>query len=176
MPERPTVVTVFGWLNLGFGAYGLFALAASAVFLFGLLSPSNPVVALMQTGAYRAYTIGSMFFGALAGLALMAGGVGLLQSQRWGRTLTLGYAYFTIVNGLVGAVVTFVYLLLPLMDNAASTPETAGAIGGAVGALFGTCFSLLYPGALIYGMSRRDLRDYLDAVDAPEAGAGGTGR
>lgn len=155
--KRPTSVTVFGILSLVFAAFGLFG------FISALLLPllpgqeNNPMFVLMRDNpGYAVWHKVSIGLSLLGTVALALSGVGLLKLRPWGRTLSVGYAIFSIVVVLVAGYFNYLYLFGPMMEQASQTDgaEAAGAIGAAVGAMFGTCFGLLFPILTLIFMTR----------------------
>lgn len=167
-PARPAAVTVFGILNLVFGALGLCGTAGSAAMFFALpQNPNvrNPVLDLMAgSPAYRLFTQVTVGLGFIAAIVLIIAGIGLLQTKSFGRTLSIGYSIYAILSGIVGLVMSFVFLVKPLLEQAqaaGSGPEQAGAIGGMIGGLFGGCLGMAYPILLLIFMCRRNVVEAL---------------
>ncbi len=162
---RPTSATVFGILNLLFACLGLCGVVFGAISLFATQMipdmPPNPAMELMkQNEPYYMFTIVMMALGFVATLALGLGGIGLLMMRSWGRTLSIGYAVYTILAGIVGMIANWVWLIQPLLEQAdamAAGPEKAGAIGGAIGGGIGGCIGLIYPVLLLIFMMRPSL-------------------
>ncbi|MCS6862293.1 MAG: hypothetical protein NZT92_18470 [Abditibacteriales bacterium] len=158
--QRPTSVTVFGILNIVFGAMGVICMPFS--FLMLLIpqppgAPPNPVIDLMtRTPFLRTWTIGVGVLGTIAAIVLIVAGIGLLTMQAWGRLTSIGCAVYQIVSGIVGMVVNYIFLIGPLMEQVRQSggPEAAGAIGGALGGTIGGCIGLIYPLLLLIFMTR----------------------
>jgi hypothetical protein len=159
---RPTSVTVFGVLNLVFAALGLCGLCFGVIPLLAMQSipnqPPNPVLELLQENqAYYVFTIVSMALGFVATVALGLAGYGLLNMRPWGRHLSIVYAVYAIIAGIVGMIANWIWLIGPLMEQAGAAgagPEQAGAVGGAVGGMFGGCIGMIYPVLLLIFMTR----------------------
>lgn len=164
MAIRPTAVTVFGILNLVFAGMGLFGLCCGIIPLLTMNSiqampnqPPNPVLELMKENqAYFVFIVVTMVLGLVATLVLACGGYGLLKMRPWGRHLSIVYAVYTILAGIVGLIANWFWLFTPLMEQArqASGPEQAGAIGGLVGGVCGGGIGLIYPVLLLIFMTR----------------------
>jgi hypothetical protein len=155
--QRPTVVTVFGILNIGFAAIGLIGAAATLLMFRFLPTTGNPVLQLMNENALlKAWTDVSLVIGAVASVGLLAAGIGLLMMKNWARVLSLVYGVYAILSGVVGMVLTVVLLCKPLLDTAGKHhgPEIVAAIAGAIGGTVGGCISLIYPILLIIFMTR----------------------
>jgi hypothetical protein len=167
-PVRPASVVVFGILNLVFGLLGLCGMAGSAAMFFALpqdVRVRNPVLELLASSpGYRLFTQVTVGLGFIATIVLIAAGIGLLQTKSFGRTLSIGYSIYAILSGIIGLVVTFVFLVRPLLEQAQAPgrgPEQAGAIGGMIGGLFGGCLGMVYPIVLLIFMCRRNVAEAL---------------
>jgi hypothetical protein len=159
--QRPTSVTVFGILNIVFAAFGIFGMLATLVlFLPHSGASHNPVIQLIQDSpAYAAWLEFSMAIGAVAAMALLAAGIGLLLLKPWARIVSIIYAIYAIVMTIVGTVVNYFLMVRPLLEQAQQQHGTAaaGAIGGAVGGAIGGCFGLIYPILLLVFMHRANV-------------------
>ena len=165
--QRPTSVTVFGILNLVFGAlglcgvgFGVFGLVIMANLLEGEMPP-NPQFDMLQNPAYQAYTYVVLGLNLIAAIVLAIAGIGLLKLKSWGRSLSIGYGAYAIIMQLVGLAVAFLFVVKPMMDAAeqGNDPQAQGQmIGGAVGAVFGGCFGLVYPVLLLIFMFRPNVK------------------
>lgn len=167
-PVRPASVTVFGILNIVFGAMGICGAAFSAA--TWLVIPRNadlrnPVLELMaQSPAYRLFNQVGTALGFVAAIVLIVAGIGLLQTKPFGRTLSIGYSLYAILSALVGVIFSFVFLVKPLLEKAQAAgggPEQAAAIGGMVGGALGGCIGTVYPILLLIFMCRRNVAEAL---------------
>ncbi|HEY0455073.1 MAG TPA: hypothetical protein VGE41_01765 [Verrucomicrobiae bacterium] len=159
--KRPTSATVFGVLNIIFAGFGLIGLLGT-LFLFTAAAPNinNPVVKLIhENPTYAAFMKISIPLGIISSAVLLASGIGLLRLKNWARKLSIGYAIYALVFGLIGVAVNFLFLFRPLIEQASQHPgpETSTAIGGAVAGTFGGCIGLIYPILLIIFMTRPKL-------------------
>ena len=105
--------------------------------------------------AYYAFTMVTMALGFVATIALGLAGYGLLNMRPWGRHVSIVYALYAIIAGIVGMIVNWIWLIGPLMekaDAAGAGPEQAGAIGGVMGGVLGGCVGLIYPIVLLIFM------------------------
>ena len=163
--KRPTSVLVFGILNLAFAAMGVFGLLATAAMMFAPQSAAmqqalqnNPVMQLIQKNPdYALFTKISTLAGGAAIMALALAGVGLLLLWPWGRYLSILYAFYAIIAGMIGAMVNYHFIFGPMLEkfsHARPGPEQAALIGGTVGGLFGACFGMIYPVLLLIFMFR----------------------
>jgi hypothetical protein len=162
---RPASLIVFGILNILFGVLGLCGTAGSSAMFFVQLprDPAipNPMLDLLDSNpTFRLFMQVTIVLGGLASLVLLAAGIGLLLTKAWGRTLSVGYAWYAIVAAIIGTVVNWVYLIQPLMAAMKDVegPAAMGVVGGAVGGLLGGLFSLVYPVVLLVFMNRSAVR------------------
>ena len=175
--QRPTSVTVFGILNLVFGAMGLCGVLWSLAMLYGPIAEQvakdNPVLREMQANrAFSVYSYVATALGFVFTLVLLAAGVGLLRMRPWGRTASIVYGVYGIFSASAGTLFTFLFVLEPMLEKNQELPaaERAGVIGGVVGGVFGACFGLVYPVLLLVFMFRGNV------VAAFAAAAQGDGR
>ena len=108
-----THIKILGWLHIIFGALGLlsaFGILASS-FLGGLFSGH-------LFGALGGILTGAVFalIAFLSGITGLAAGVGLLQHQRWARTLTLLLSIFSLIRWPIGTIIG-VYGLWVLLSS-----------------------------------------------------------
>lgn len=171
--SRPASLIVFGILNILFGVLGLCGTAGSSAMFFMDLprDPAipNPMLDLIASNpTFRLFMQVTVVLGGLASLVLLVAGVGLLLTKAWGRTLSVGYAWYAIVAGIVGLLVNWVYVMQPMLAamKGAEGPAAFGAIGGLVGGLIGGLVSLAYPIVLLAFMNRTALRAALAPREA----------
>ena len=104
--KRPTAITVFGVLNIGFAALGLIGILFAAAVFSMARNSGNPMLDIMRSNpSYAAWIKITIPLGVLSSLALLASGIGLLMMKNWARKLAIAYAIFSLVFGLVGQVV-----------------------------------------------------------------------
>jgi hypothetical protein len=170
--QRPVSATVFGALNIVFALFGVFSLFMS-IALFSAEGPSaNPMVKIIrENSAYAGWLKITIPIGIIACAVLMACGIGLLLMKRWARKLSIGYAIFAVVFGLIGMAINVAFLLLPMIQQAQQQhgPEAAAAIGGAIGGTFGGCFGMIYPILLLIFMTRPKIVAAFNASAMPPA-------
>lgn len=155
--QRPTSVTVFGILNIVFAAFGIFGLIFSIALFYLPADTNNPVIKLIhESPAYAAWIKVCIPLGLLSCAVLLAAGIGLLRLRPWGRTLSIAYAIYAVVFGLVGTVVNFIFVTQPMIEQAHQQqgPQAAGAMGAVIGGSIGGCFGLIYPVLLLIFMLR----------------------
>ncbi len=102
-----------------------------------------------------------MAVGAVFTIILGLAGIGLLMFRSWGRTLSIVYVIYAFISMIVGIVINFCFLLPPLLEKQAALPpgpEKAGAMGGIVGILAGSCIGFIYPIILLIFMYRPNVK------------------
>jgi len=159
--QRPTSVTVFGILNIGFAVVGFVSLLVT-ILMFAMVrdTTNNPVLQLIHNNpGYAAWMNLSLVLGFLARAVLLTAGIGLLKLKPWARTLSIVYGIYEIVMVLVGTTVNYVFLMQPMLEQAHGKqgPEAAAAIGGAIGGTVGGCFGIIYPVLLLIFMMRANV-------------------
>ena len=155
--QRPAAVNTFGILNIVFAALAVFGTIASLAVFSMTDASNNPLVKVLRDNpAYGAWLKFTIVLGLVAAAVLLAAGIGLLRLQPWGRKVSIGYAIYAILFSLLNTVISFLFVLRPLLAEAAQKqgPEAAGAIGGVIGGSVGSCFGLIYPILLLIFMTR----------------------
>lgn len=166
---RPASLTVFGILNILFGVLGI-CVTAGGVLPFVMEIPSdpaipNPMLDLIKSNAtYRTFLIVSLALGAIVAALLLAGGIGLLLSKAWGRTLSIVYGWYSIVAAIVGMGVNW-YVMQPLLAKMqeGGGPGQVAVTAGIVGGLIGGCVGMIYPIVLLVFMNRPAIRHAVGA-------------
>ncbi|MCX7886933.1 MAG: hypothetical protein N3B01_06740 [Verrucomicrobiae bacterium] len=164
MTQRPTSVTVFGVLNIVFGAWALlctpFGLAMEPL----MQADGNPVLRAMQDNeVYRLWTIGDSLLGMLAGAVMVAAGIGLLQLKPWARLTSIGLAIYSLIDCVLN-IGMLVFVFMPLVEGVkmGGGREQAAAlgalIGGIVGGSAGCCLDMIYSILLLGFMSRPNVK------------------
>ncbi len=171
--NRPTSVTVFGVLNIIFGALGLLSIVFSAAMFFAPQPDmSNPAIRIFsRTPILMLWMKVGVVLGSVTSVAVLASGIGLLQLRPWARTASIIYGVYAIIMGMVGTVINYLFLFGPLMEEAQHSrgPEAAGAIGGAIGGVAGGLIGLIYPVLLLVFMYRPNVVAAF-SVDEPQSG------
>lgn len=155
--SKPVSVIVFGILNIVLGALGLFGALFSLFLFYNVEDSSNPVIKIMaEHPLYLAFTKISIVISSIFVVLLIASGIGLFLLKPWARLCSLAYAIITIVMGIIGLILNFLFLLGPLLETARQSqgPQAAAAVGGAFGGIFGGVLGLLYPILVIIFMTR----------------------
>lgn len=167
---KPVSLTVFGIINIVWGALGLCGFVGTGVQYFVLSAQQqqapNPVFDLMRDNAtYFGYMMASMVLGFFATIALITGGIGLLNGKMYGRTLSIAYALYAIVFGILGIVFNLLFLITPMMEqlgNVPQGPQRTGAMAGFIGVTVGSGLcGLIYPIVLLIFMMRAPIVNYL---------------
>jgi len=170
MPQRPASINIFGILNIVFAVMGIIGLLGGAALLFAAPDLNNPMIKIMRENpGYATWLKISFLLGIPSCAVLAASGIGLLLLKPWARILSVIYAVYAIVLGLIGTVLNVIFLVLPMLHQAQGQngPEAAGAIGGAIGGSVGGCIGLIYPVLLLIFMTRPKLVDAFRANNTP---------
>lgn len=171
--QRPTSVTVFGVLNIVFAGFGIIGVIAAIVMFATMDESSNPIVRIMrESPGFAAWMKLSLPLNLAATAALLTSGIGLLGMRSWARKLTLGYAIYAIVFGVIGTAVNAMCVMGPMLEEASHLegPEAAGAMGGAIGGTVGGCIGLIYPILLLVFLTRpKFVAAFHPSVPSPES-------
>ena len=109
MRSPPVTGMIFGILNIGYGAFNLLGLLFLQVILNSVAqNPNSPFKSFFTDPDQMHWMRISGLITAVAGIFLMAAGVGLLLRQNWGRILSLAWAIFDVL---------FVLASIPLSWN-----------------------------------------------------------
>ena len=155
--NRPTSVTVFGILNIVWGALGLCGPSALLITLRVRTMMENPVMTVMTDDPLLyGWLIGSQILGLIAAIVLVAAGIGLLGLKPWARTASIVYAIYAIVGVALGTIInlTVVFPRVAELVQQAPAPRGAGMMGGMVGGTCGGVVWLAYPILLLIFMTR----------------------
>ena len=151
MQARPVSAMVFGILNIGFGAFNLLALLVlQALAGSGGAAAHSPLKAFYSDPSQLHWMWVSGVINSVAGLFLVAAGVGLLLCRNWGRICSLAWAAFDILFVLASAPLSWKYARM-------AAPSQFGDIFALFVTAFGLIFSLAYPIALLIFMTRPKL-------------------
>ena len=182
---RPTSVTVLGILNIILGSMWLVGGMCGAASL-----PLSMLVGRAEMSGYQlsrplmAWSAIESFVGAIVGLLFLLGGIGLLRSRPWGRTISIGAAIAKLV---VSALTQGVSILLGAsmlrgghilgMEHLDMPKEVMGFVAAMmfVGACFGLVFNMAYPVTLLVFMFTRRVRTYFAGLGEEGIPSGGTG-
>jgi hypothetical protein len=135
MRQRPISVTIFGILNIGFGFFDLFVTLFS-MFVLPRMNMAAPMLKQLQDNHWTKIT---MPLDAIAAVALLAAGIGLLLSQNWARIVSIIDSIYSILASMAGGIVS--------LKSATSGIMMAVSVITMVG-------SLVYPVLLIVFMTR----------------------
>jgi hypothetical protein len=173
---RPTVVTVLGVLNIVFGGLGLLTSLVNLILpntpLYRQLGKGNMAIDFMnRSEAFQSYMQVASILGVVGSVVLIVAGIGLLKMRPWSRPLSIAYAVFAIVSGIVGTVVTYQTVFVPMIEQAATPQERIIATSASIGGIGGGFAGLLYPVALIFLLLRKTVGAAFSQARAREPGA-----
>ncbi len=163
-PPPSGLAKTIGILNIVFGSIGLLSVPFALIGLLAQSANSSGVNALLNTPFLIGYQIVAMVLGGILSILLLIAGIGLCKRQRWGRTLSLVYAWTSVAMGVIGLLVTAVNIWSPLFRVASEldSPDlwmtVWGAIGGGLGAF---CFGAIYWIAVLVTMNISTVRNSL---------------
>jgi hypothetical protein len=185
-PYRPSAVLVVAILQITFGALALLCTLCGAFQVVGgnkLLMPAgNPQAAQQQqfqddmertleekVPHYQLVQYSNLVLGPLAGAVMIVSGIGLLKMRRWGRWLTIGYACYNIVSGILSFIFTITYTIPAMrefVEAESRKPNLPPGQGPALsmtgmmasGIAYGTLALMIYPIGLLIVMFMPDVR------------------
>lgn len=155
--STPTVLIVFGVLNIVFGCLGLCGSIFGTIGLFAPQPPGqqNPILDAMENPVYETVNMVNIGLGFVFAIVLIVAGILLLKRNRMGRTLSLVYVAYSILSIIVGLAVFFGFVYKPLSEAVAAEAGPEGQamqIGIMFGMGLGVCFGLAYPIVLMIFM------------------------
>lgn len=172
--QRPTSVTVFGVLNIVFGALGLLGTLFSGAALFMVNAQQRRMPGMEELNPiWEAWLKISVVMALVGAVALITSGFGLLGLRRWGRLLAIGYAVYAIANCVLGVVMQYVFVTQPLLerlDNPNGRQTGLFVVGISLGS---SCVGLIYPLLLGYFMSRPHVVAAFNGLSGPVDAARG---
>ena len=99
--QRPTSLTVIGWLLIVFGAFGV---------LGQFMMQDNPVAQQVLAESPMPASV-HMVMGILGGLVSLASGYGVLKGLNWSRYLYIGWSVLAVIFSLVTTPFTSILLI-----------------------------------------------------------------
>lgn len=166
---KPAALTVFGILNIIFGAIGLISVLFSYKLYFTPLeSQVGPMPEALRASPFCFTCMRALIIpGTLFVLLQLISGIGLLRSSNLARKTALGCALYSIAAGLFSGWLTIRYILpvtlqqaLQQMKNAdPAVAEMTRTIGTAAG-YFGVVVALILPVLTLIFLSRAKVRQY----------------
>lgn len=166
--QRPASVTVFGILNILFGAFGLFGTLFSGAAVFVAEAQG-----LAKAGAEEMNPVWGMWLkisvllGVVSAVVLITSGGGLLAMRRWGRVLAIVYSVYAIASCVLGVVAQYVFVTQPLLEQAANPAARQATMFMVAAGLAGSCLGMIYPLLLWYYMSRQHVVDAFNGLVVP---------
>lgn len=190
-PQRPVPVTIIAVLNFVFGILGLLgSLCGGGIFLFGVImmdtlakqpgqpGKPNPFQGLPPIGegipGFLPFMVSSLVLGCVMALCLIIAGIGLLKMKGWGRSLSMFYAFVTILTTLVSTSYTIAYVnpgmekwntefqqkLQANMKQGGGPPPAnpMGQGGNAALSIAGAVFGIAYAVAILVVLNLPDVR------------------
>jgi hypothetical protein len=160
--NRPTVVTVFGILNLTVALLGLCgaAIASPILALKAGTEPVDPIYApYVQHPVYLEFEKAAVVVRGLVYVLLAASGVGLLLMKGWGRRAAVFYAATAIVLGAVSLLLEYSIHLPAVLEHTRTMAEGPVKTGMIIGAYAfvagGAVCGIAYPITVLVFVTRR---------------------
>jgi len=172
MRQRPTVITVFGVLNIVFGSLGVTCLGVGLVTQAAMAPALQRFGGMQQwsaTPASHAWGIVGGSVGMLAAVVLIVAGVGLLLMRPWGRAVSIGYAAWKVFWAFVNLAAMWLIMVPAMKQQPAQMPP--GVLEGmmVVSSVVGLVIALAYPVLLLVFMTRPYVVAALRAPEEPTA-------
>ncbi|MDP1562104.1 MAG: hypothetical protein Q8M16_12055 [Pirellulaceae bacterium] len=163
-PDKPAAITVFGILNLVFGALGVcnvgFAMLNFVVAMNNFPNQGPNPFADEPLG--MAFQIAALAVSAISTAIIITGGILLLQSKELGRVLTIFYSWLSIGFGIVSILIVVVFMIRAMGAANLQGAEATGVMIGAIAVVScGSLLGLIYPVLAIVFMTRENVKAYL---------------
>lgn len=162
---RPTAVTVFGVLNLVFGALAICGVLSVGVVLAMLSTNAMEDAPGMDSPLYLPMMGFSGVLSVVQMILLFSSGALLLQSKALGRKLSIVYDVIAILGAVIGVIFQLAIFLPLLSAGNLNGPEAGGVIGGLVGGVIGGIIGLAYPILNWFFLTRENVTAYFQNVD-----------
>jgi len=154
----PKSVAVFGVLNLLIAALQLIVTGLLVMPLLTAQHASNPALATLREDRFLyGFLVATTVVGVVLILMLAIAGIGLLQSQSWGRQLSVIYGTLEIVATFISLLTVYLYLFEPLIEAVSvqgSDSDKDIVRRAAFEVLLSALGSLIYPVILLAFMTR----------------------
>ncbi len=142
---RPTSVTVFGIINIIWGAMGLLSAPLGVIMMF-----FRPRTMTLSEGV-KVWLMFSSVIGLVCSVLLIILGIGLLKLKPWARVWTFGYGLFTIAWGIMGMVLSIIFI------SSGGYGFSPNVMPGVIGGFCGGIVGLIYPVLLVIFMRRENV-------------------
>ncbi|GAB4339770.1 MAG: hypothetical protein Kow0099_15180 [Candidatus Abyssubacteria bacterium] len=119
--------------------------------------------AMELSGPLQAYSTINAFLSLVLGVALLAGGIGLLKLKPWGRSLSLGVAAAEVVWAIIdlGISLFLIYPRMAEMMQGELTPEQQMVFSVVVGVV-SVLIRLVYPVVLLVVLNRDSVKEQFE--------------
>jgi hypothetical protein len=166
--QRPASVTVFGILNIVFGALRLMVTLFSGAAVFLVEAQGRHMVGPEEVNpVWGMWLKISVILGTMGAIALITSGGGLLGMRRWGRLLAIGYSVYAIAYYVLSVVMQYVFVTQPLLERAADPTARQVTVFVVGFGTAGSCIGVIYPLLLWYFMSRPHVVDAFNGLVVP---------
>lgn len=169
--DKPAAITVFGILNLVFGALGVCSVGFTIINYVVAMNnfPNQRANPLSADPLGVAFQIAALAVSAISTAIIITGGILLLQSKDLGRVLTIFYGWLSIGFGIVSILVFVTFMIRATGAANLQGAEATGVMIGAIAAVScGSILGLIYPVLAIVFMTRENVKAYLANSNASE--------
>ncbi|MDB5352277.1 MAG: hypothetical protein JWN86_3524 [Planctomycetota bacterium] len=165
-PSPPILASarVVGGLNCLFGGLGVLwnPLVTGGVYVFSATDPADPWYRHVTTDpVYRGFLVVFIVMVTAACLVQVASGIGLLRGKRWGWTLGIGYAIFSLIAPVAEYLIDYVLATHQIILEAGRAGEEDAFVVQVAGTAFHIVYNIammIYPAILLYVLMRPDVR------------------
>jgi hypothetical protein len=102
--QRPTAISILGYLNLVFAVFALFGAFGGLQLQFSADPSKNQIAKLMHDNpAYATWVSWTIPLDLLAFALPLVSGIGLLRLSKWARSLSIAYGIYAILFDIAAA-------------------------------------------------------------------------
>jgi hypothetical protein len=130
-----------------------------------------PDLGAMASPQMQAYNFINAFVLLILGIAMLAGGIGLIKLKQWARTTLLAVAACELVWALLSFVIN-VFFIIPSMSQAMGEElgEAPPMMVNIVSSAFGFFISLILPIALLICLNLKSAREQFENAESQRIG------
>ncbi|HVX86067.1 MAG TPA: hypothetical protein VH253_14890 [Phycisphaerae bacterium] len=172
MPRVPASIKVLSIIGIVLSALGFCGTAWSTFTTFVPIGPPNPALDdLNHQTPYIIYLIAGAVVATLLNLLLLASSIGSLRLYRWARYGMMVYALLALLDFLVNAVITLLFVFPRLeqsFDQADPNVQTMLKISTFGGLVIALLLALAWLLLVFIFFNRKVARDAFNGIAAPE--------
>jgi len=130
-----------------------------------------PDISEMVSPQVQTFNFIQAFVLLILGVAMLAGGIGLLRLRLWARTILLAVAACEIIWALLSFIIN-VFILIPSMSQTMGGEfgEAPPMMANVIGSAFGFFISLIFPIALLICLNLKSARDQFANASGQDMG------